>query len=112
MSLLTKCKEKFNCLKNLSSASKYKVYEEELSFASINQGNFKIAKILIDGKMNVNLRDYSDSTPLKTKCRATTKNQETDDILILSSFFDIEEEIFNLQIFMGKVHFIMRMTTI
>ncbi|VDI06612.1 Hypothetical predicted protein [Mytilus galloprovincialis] len=87
MSFLTRCKETFNCLKNLSSASKYKVsYEEELLFASINQGNFKMAKILIDGKINVNWRDYSDSTPLITICRTTTRNQENDDIVGFAQF--------------------------
>ncbi|VDI10575.1 Hypothetical predicted protein [Mytilus galloprovincialis] len=87
MSFLTKCKEKIDSLKNLSSASKYKVDdEEELLFASINQGNFKMSKILIDGKINVNMLDYSDSTPLITICRRTTRNQENDDIFEFVEF--------------------------
>ncbi|VDI06613.1 Hypothetical predicted protein [Mytilus galloprovincialis] len=43
-----------------------------------------MAEILIDGKMNVNLRNYS--TPLITICRTTTRNQETDDIFDFVKF--------------------------
>ncbi|VDI30662.1 Hypothetical predicted protein [Mytilus galloprovincialis] len=36
--------------------------------------------------MNVNLRDYSDSTSLTTICRTTTKNQENDDVFDFVKF--------------------------
>ncbi|CAC5418000.1 unnamed protein product [Mytilus coruscus] len=64
-----------------------------------------MAKILIDGKINVNWREYSDSTPSITACRITTRIQENDDIVGFVKFLLDRGANIHLTYIYGKTAF-------
>ncbi|VDI26998.1 Hypothetical predicted protein [Mytilus galloprovincialis] len=53
-----------------SVSSKYKVDDDERQlFAAISDGNFEMARILIEGNVSVNCKDSSGYTPMIATCR-------------------------------------------
>ncbi|VDI26999.1 Hypothetical predicted protein [Mytilus galloprovincialis] len=97
MSLLQTIRKALKSKSKSSISLKYKVDDDErLLFAAINEGNFQIARSLVEGKVSVNCKDSSGCTPMIAVCRLlTTKNitNKTADIVKFVTFL-IEQNAF------------------
>ena len=77
MPFLQNLKEKVRNLGRNNAFSKYRVDDDvQKLFLALSEGNLRLARILIEGYVDVNCKDYSGSTPLITVCKLYDRSTE------------------------------------
>ncbi|XP_063435538.1 ankyrin repeat domain-containing protein 34A-like [Mytilus trossulus] len=69
--------------------------DAQLVFKAISEGKLRLARILIEGKVNVNCQDSDGRTPLIAVCRSNYNIIDEESILHFVQFLIKEEAIIN-----------------